>query len=916
MKHIKFTILLTILMSMVGTRAYAHELEAKNSDGVTIYYNWISYFNGLEVTYKGDKGSGSSSDYTGNVNIPQTVSIEGKRYRVERIHSSAFSGCSGLTSVTIPNSVTSIGNGAFYYCSSLTSVTIPNSVTSIDEYAFSGCSCLTSITIPNSVTSIGSYAFYDCSGLTSVTIPNSVTSIGASFFAYCSSLTSVTIPNSVTSIGASAFSGCSGLTSVTIPNSVTSIGNYIFRGCSGLSSVTLNSNSIVSKNYTSSNNFSTIFGSQVKEYIVGNEVKNIGEYAFCGSSGLTSVTIPNNVTSIGNYAFSDCSGLTSVTLNSNSIVSKKYTSSSNFSTIFGSQVTNYILGDEVTSIGDFAFFYCSGLTSITIPNSVTSIGRQAISCCSGLTSITIPNSVTSIDVSAFYGTAWYNNQPDGLVYAGKVAYSYKGTMPANTSISIKNGTLGIAGGAFDYCTGLTSITIPNSVTNIGDYAFCGCTGLTSVTIPNSVTSIGGSAFSGCYKLTSVTIGSGVTSIGKSAFYNCYNLKKVIVEDIAAWCGINFDEGDINPLSTNPLSYADHLYSDNNTEIKDLVIPDGVTSIGGLAFSSCDGLTSVTIPNSVTSIGERAFWYCDGITYVMSLNEMPPSLYSECFLSTKIKRILYVPTGCKEAYESSKWNQYFKNIQEKTQFNLTYIVDGEEYKTYELKGSEVITPEPDPIKEGYTFSGWSEIPSTMPCHDVTINGYFTKNGTSVYKPLDDYIANSVTSFSNDSYYISPTINNVERIFIDLTMSTTNGSYCYIGIKNKVNTKMIDFSSKYLQSTSSDNLVVYEGNNSIRHSIKMLANNNTYSWLYYNPENPNEVIIDVKAYFGCTGYIEKWQKNFGTSCVVNIETENAETSIHDIRDSSIKDDRYYNLQGQRVMSPKKGIYIINGKKVIIK
>ena len=207
-----------------------------------------------------------------------------------------------------------------------------------------------------------------------------------------------------------------------------------------------------------------------------------------------SVTYNGNtyfVTSIDSYAFYKCSGLTSVTI-----------------------------PNSVTSIGNSAFYGCSSLTSITIPNSVTSIGNSAFYGCSSLTSITIPNSVTSIGYEAFDGTAWYNNQPDGLVYAGKVAYKYKGTMPSNTSIVIEEGTLGIAGGAFSGCSGLTSVTIPNSVTSIGSDAFRDCSGLTSVTIPNSVTSIGYDAFRDCSGLTSVTIPNSVTSIGYEAFYNC------------------------------------------------------------------------------------------------------------------------------------------------------------------------------------------------------------------------------------------------------------------------------------------------------------------------------------------------------------------------------------------------------------
>ena len=341
---------------------------------------------------------------------------------------------------TIPNSVTSIETWAFYGCSSLTSITIGNSVTSIGWYAFYECSSLTSVTIGESVKSIGDEAFYGCSKLISVTIPNSVTSIGDSAFYYCRSLTSVTIGNSVTSIGDKAFEGCYNitsitwnvkncadfssssyapfyycskitsfvfgdnvelipaylcygmkkLTSITIPNSVTSIGYDAFYKCSSLTSVTINSDAIVNKAYTYSSNLSDVFGSQVTEYIIGDNVKGIGSDAFSGCSSLTSITIPNSVTSIGKRAFEYCSSLTSVTI-----------------------------PNGVTSIGEYAFYGCSSLTSVTIPNSVTSIGGDAFYGCSSLTSITIPNSVTSIGSSTF-------NACDKLVDV----YCYATTPPA------------------------------------------------------------------------------------------------------------------------------------------------------------------------------------------------------------------------------------------------------------------------------------------------------------------------------------------------------------------------------------------------------------------------------------------------------------------------------------------------------
>ena len=582
-------------------------------------YGYIAYY--ANVVYKYENGGYISTDkdgfvitvvnntktltaYSGDsstVNIPYGVqTINNNVFKdntniksidipdsVTSIGSSAFSRCTGLTSVTIPNSVTSIGRSAFYNCTGLTSVTIGSGLKSIGEDAFRGCSGLTSVTIPDSVTSIDNEAFSGCTGLTSVTIGNGVTYISSKSFYDCTGLTSVTIPDSVTSIGWYAFAGCTGLTSVTIPGSVTSIGYEAFNGCTGLTSVT-----------------------------IGNGVTSIGNVAFQNCSGLTSITIPNSVTSIGYQAFSGCTGLTSVTI-----------------------------GSGVTSIGYQAFSSCKGLTGITIPDSVTSIGTSAFSGCSGLTSITIPDSVTSIGGSAFYDTAWYNNQPNGLVYAGKVAYEYKGTMPSNTSIVLKEGTLGIGSSAFYKCTGLTSITIPNSVTSIGSSAFSSCTGLTSITIPDSVTGIDNGAFSWCTGLTSVTIGNGVTRISSSAFMGCTGLVNIsvavdntkyhssgncLIETASKTLILGFNTSVI-PSDGSVTSIGEDAFR-GCSGLTSITIPNSVTSIGNSAFSGCTGLTSITIPNSVTSIGDSAFQGCTGLTSITipnSVTSIGSSTFSGC-----------------------------------------------------------------------------------------------------------------------------------------------------------------------------------------------------------------------------------------------------------------------------------------------
>ena len=218
MKRQNLIILLTMFLSMVETNTFAHDIEVQNDDDVTIYYSYINNNTELAVTYRGSNEDTYSNEYTGIVVIPETVTYNEVTYPVTSIHYGAFYKCSGLTSITIPNSVTIILDDAFVQCYGLTSVTIPNSVTSIRKNAFYGCTGLTSVEIPNSVTSIGEQAFMYCSGLTSVVIPNSVTSIGGGAFQNCTSLTSITIPNSVTSISNWAFNDCTGLTSIKIMN--------------------------------------------------------------------------------------------------------------------------------------------------------------------------------------------------------------------------------------------------------------------------------------------------------------------------------------------------------------------------------------------------------------------------------------------------------------------------------------------------------------------------------------------------------------------------------------------------------------------------------------------------------------------------------------------------------------------------
>ena len=361
---------------------------------------------------------------------------------VTGIGDGAFSGCSGLASITIPDSVTSIGAGAFASCVGLTSITIPDSVTSIGINAFRGCSGLTSVTILGSVTSIGSFAFDGCSGLTSITIPDGVTSIGSSAFSGCSGLTSITIPDSVTSIGDWAFSGCGGLISITIPDSVTSIGTC---ACLGIPLIYCEAESQPSgwdSNWNPSN-------SPVVWDCNKTDIANDG-YIYTVVDGVrytlkdgqvTLVALPINIS--GDIVIPE-----SITYNGNAY--------------------------SVMNIGYRAFYGYSGVTSITIPDSVTSIGEEAFAGCISLTSITIGDGVTSIGSNAF-------SECTSITTV---------TMPTRAINYIPQDSL-------------TTVVI-TSGESIGTYAFSNCSTLTNVTIPDSVTSINYEAFANCAALTNIT----------------------------------------------------------------------------------------------------------------------------------------------------------------------------------------------------------------------------------------------------------------------------------------------------------------------------------------------------------------------------------------------------------------------------
>ena len=538
---------------------------------------------------------------------------------VVSVEASAFLNNTAITSVVLPDGITSIGENAFNGCESLTSVTFGKNsqLSSIGPGAFNYCYSLESITIPESVTNIGSEAFNYCCGLRSVTFGENsqLTSIGDYAFLGCYSLESITIPASVTSIGEWAFVECYRLVEVWNLSKLNITAGSEDNGYVGYYAKRVETEPSESYVYTDENGYVIYYDGKVKALInyTGNETK---------------LTIPDDITELNCFALSDCYNITSVTFGENS---------------------------QLTSIGDGAFNWCESLESITIPDSVTSIGEGAFCCCAKLTSITIPDGVKSIGNHAFAGCSALESItiPDSVLNIGDSAFA---ECTALESITIPDSVLSIGDNAFKECTALESATISEGVKSIGDNAFYNCTNLVNVSLPDSLTSISFNTFYGCTNLqtyddgtayylgnsenhylvlvsviskeiTSFTIDDKTKFIWSSAFSECRVLESIENTQNILCIGSRAFEH-CNNLKTFTIPYGVTTIEDNTffccTNMQTITIPETVTSIGQSAFEGCNNLKSISIPNGVTSIGNKAFYECkkleniiipDGVTII-------------------------------------------------------------------------------------------------------------------------------------------------------------------------------------------------------------------------------------------------------------------------------------------------------------
>ena len=642
------------------------------------------------------------------------------------------------TSVTIPDSVTNIGDSAFSRCAGLTSINIPASVTSIGVGAFSGCTGLTSITIPDSVTNISGGAFQNCTSLTSVTIPNGVTSIGEMAFAGCTSLASINIPDSVTTIRREAFRGCTSLASVAISASVTSIGDYAFRGCTSLAAINVDSGNtaytsqdgvLYYKNKTALGLIKYPAKKTGSIFIIPDSVAGIGGMAFEGCTSLTSITIPDSVTGIGGMAFEGCTSLASITFQ-------------------GGFTTVGLNSDAFSGLGDLHAKYFVvgggiGTYTTTAPVSSSSVWTKQIVQAS-LNSVTANGNLsqTTTELTLTFSQVITNLSASDITLSGVSGVS-KGTLSGSGpsyTLQISGFTSGgslsveVAKSGFNISSSSKSVTIyyyfisDPTFTSIADFGTWlsrapNNTAATAYTVKlniNNFYGIGGTAIKTANTYFYLDFsGSTIREIPRNAFYDSNSFR-----GCATLVGVT--------IPNSVTSIEDYAFY-GCTSLTSVTIPSNVTYIGDSAFST-SGLTSVTIPNSVTSIRDYAFSGCASLTAITvdSVNTAYTAENGVLYNKNKTSLIQY-PAG--------KTGSSFTIPN-----SVTSIKPGAFYGCSSL--TSITIPNSVTSIEWGAFSGCTSLTSvTIPNSVTTIGGVAFKNCTSLTSII---IPNSVASIGREAF----------------------------------------------------------------------------------------------------------------------------------------------------------------------
>ena len=778
-------------------------------------------------------------------------------------------------------------------------------VTAIGEGVFNNCESLTSVSIGDGVVTIGAWAFAEC-GLTSVTIPNSVTNLGGGAFEGCESLTSVSIGNGVTAIEEYVFGGCSSLASINIGSGVTTIDESAFSGCNAITSIVIDTDN---PKYDSRNNCNAIIETATNTLVQGfastvipDGVTTIGDAAFLNCNGLTSFTIPNSVTTIGNWAFQGCNGLTSITI-PNSVATIGYspfygcdnlkTVSLNCPTV-GSWFANdnnieeIIIGSEVKTIESGAFYGCRKITTFTIPATVTSIGSEAFV---GIESISVED-----------GNPVYDSRDN-----------------CNAVIETATNTLII---------GSNSTKVPSSVTAFGDYAFVMCDNLKSIYIPASMTSIGRGAFGYCPDIESIIVDEDNT------VYDSRQDCNAIIETATNTLVVGCKNTDI-PVSIKTIGNTAFLGAD----LVSVNIPDGVVVIGEASFYQCDKLESVTIPSSVTTISRVAFYGCSSLLSVeipssvsslgnaaftfctsliraelpSNLNEIPDDLFEYCESLASIT----IPSTVKSIGSSA-----FEGCSSLRTISIPGSVSSIGERAFADCGLEKIysyIEEPSELQDNdFHYNGLLYVPEgtrekykekwhgcyyadIIEMNKITLANrmetYASSNDLDFTEPIEGLKAYVVSEVNDEGKAVLEEVNGIVYYGTGLLLIGTPGQTYWLPQLSR--STSVDYSS----------YKTYFGSwwfPGVTEDTPIGGNNRDY------------ILKDGKFVKALAGTLKAGKAYLRLDHALGREVigiDGMATGIAEIESTGAAEDRrFYNLGGQRVSQPRKGLYIVNGKKVI--
>ena len=724
-------------------------------------------------------------------------------------------------------------NSVFYDCVSLKSVTLGDKVTSLGNDAFRGCRSLQEIVIPNSVKSVGTYCFYGCTVMKNAAIGDGLTNVKEYTFANC------------------------GLEEILIGDNITSIGDYAFKGCTGM-----------------------------KHAVLGNGLTIVNGTMFSGCIGLEKVEMGNKIRTLAANAFSGCSALKDVAL-----------------------------GSSVATINNYAFQGCSSLPEITLPQAVTKVGDYVFAGCSKLADVMIADRTTPLALGSNGSSPMFADCPlDSVYIGGKITYST--TSSYGYSPFYRN-------------TSLRTVVITDREEQIYENEFYGCTNLKNVTIGNGVKSIGNYAFSGCSSLDKFAFGSSMQRIGEEAFSDCTNLTEICssamnpptcgtqaLDDINKWnCILKVPTGymaayqaadqwkefffieDIVEVATYTLTFMvdGEVYHTVELPCEAAVTMPATPTKEGHTFSGWDKTLSTMPAEDVTISGTFTI-----NKYLVTFKVDGEIVYSE---SLEYGASIVAPDAPeKEGHTFNGWGEvdttvpahdvtYEANYSVNS-YQLTYVVDGETVQTESIAYGTAITLIDEPVKEGYTFSGWSEVPETMPAHDVTLNGTFTVNKYLVTFTVDGAV------IASDSLEYGTAISVP-------TMPEREG-YTFSGwseVAETVPAHDVTYDASY---TANIYKVYYFVGATLVHTAEVAYGEAIPEYVY-------EPTAEGDVFMGWIGETYETMPAHDVTYTANIDDaieqltiDKSQLTIYDLKGRKVTDTE--NLKG--------GIYIVNGKKVVIK